>query len=270
MKIYEIKEKIRALKKRLGKIETNFYPGAADDDQEADVFENEKALVFIIQEPNRKRAFFAFAEEDSLKDLLSRIPSGTITEYIHKQKENPLEHTFKDSDMEQYALYIRSTVCYHSNPFTIPETGRRKLLMEMYDPSFGEYAKEEDITELYQLTKETFDILCDDVFTIDQWKKIVSNRECLLYRENGKIITFYVFRLEGKKLYSNMIVNKGPANYSYNLERRIGEDMYSKGIRIFYAWYNSQNSKGLKHSNKNTGKAIKSEEIIYNSVFIKR
>lgn len=270
MKICEIKERMRILKKNCGSIQTNFYPGVASDEQEAEVFENEKALVFIVQEPNRKRAFFAFAEEDSLKDLLLRIPTGTITEYIHKQKTNPLEQLFKDSNMEQYALYIRSTLCYCANPFTIPETGRRKMLMEMYDPSCGEYAKEEDAAELYELTKESFDILCDDVFTIDQWKEIIANQECLLYRENGKITTFYVFRLEGKKLYSNMSVNKGPANYLYNLERRIFEEMYNKGIRIFYAWYNCKNNKALKRGNKDADKVIKSQEIIYNQVFIKK
>lgn len=234
------------------------------------MFENEKALVFVVQEPNRKRAFFAFAEEDFLRDLLLRIPAGTIIEYIHKQKKNPLEHIFKDGDMEKYALYIRSTLCYCENPFTIPETGRRKLLEQMYNPSCGEYAKEQDVTELYELTKETFDVLCDDVFTLEQWKDIVANRECLLYREKGKITTFYVFRLEGKKLYSNMSVNQGPANYLYNLERRIFEEMYNKGIRIFYAWYNAKNNKALRRGNKDADKVIRSQEIIYNQVFIKK
>lgn len=270
MKIYEIKNKIHTLKRTYMRIETNFYPGVANDEQEAELFENEKALVFIIQEPNRRRAFFAFAEEASLKELLLKIPSGTITEYIHKQKRNPLEQLFKDSNMEQYALYIRSTLCYQANPFSIPETGRRKLLMEMYDPSCGEYAKEEDALELCELTKESFDVLCDDVFTMDQWKKIIANQECLLYRENGKIITFYVFRQEGKKLYSNMVVNKGAANFSYNLERRIFEEMWTKGIRVFYAWYNCKNNKALKRGNKATDKVIKSKEIIYNQVFIKK
>lgn len=270
MKISVIKEKMRGLKKFYGKLETNFYPGMASDNQEAEIYENEKALVFIVPEPNRRRAFFAFAEETALKELLLKIPEGTITEYIHKTQKNPLEEIFTESNMEQYALYIRSTLCYCANPFTIPETGRRKLLMEMYDPSCGEYAKKDDIAEFDQLTRETFDILCDDVFTIEQWEEIISRQECLCYRENGKIITFYVFRLEGKKLYSNMSLNRGPANYLYNLERRIFEEMYNKGIRIFYAWYNSKNNKALKRGNKNANNAVKSEEIIYNQVFIKK
>ncbi len=281
IKICEVKEKMRALKKNFGKMQTNFYPGIVDDELEAECYENEKALVFIVQEPNRKRAFFAYAEEDSCKKLLPMLPAGTITESVSRTETNPIEHIFKDSGMERYALYCRVTSCYSENPYLIPEKGRRQLLQEMYDPACGEYAKEEDVAELYELTRETFDPLCDDVFTLEQWKEIVARNECLYHREAGKIVAFYVWRLEGKKLYSNMAVNEGPANYLYNLERRIFEEMWNKGIRIFYAWINCANTKALRRGNedavkalqkedKGTTKIIKPQEIIYNHVFIKK
>ena len=99
--------------------------------------------------------------------------------------------------------------------------------------------------------------------------EIIERKECLLYRENGNIVTFYVWRLEGRKLYSNLVLNEGAANFSYNLERRIFEEMWEKGIRIFYAWYNVKNKKALKRGNANTDKLIKSNEIIYNDIYIK-
>ncbi len=61
----------------------------------------------------------------------------------------------------------------------------------MYEPTFGEYAEKKDAVELYNLTKKTFDVLCDDVFTLEQWDKIIERKECLLHRENGNIVTFY-------------------------------------------------------------------------------
>lgn len=268
MNIREIKDKIRILKKNFRKIETNFYPGMADDLQEAKLFENEKALVFIIAEPNRNRAFFAFADTDSLIELLLKIPEGTVIEYVCK-KENPLKDVFINNYMEHYATYIRDTICYSDNPFTIPEKGRRKLLTDMYDPTCGEYAQKKDIVQLYKITRATFDPLCDDVFSMEEWHKIIDNKECILYREDDQIIAFYVYRLEGKKLYSNLSVNRGAANYLYNLERRIFEEMYNKGIRIFYAWYNSENFKELRRGNPDAIKAIKSQEKIYNYIFIK-
>lgn len=270
MKICEIKDKIRQFKKINLKIETNFYFGILNDGQEAEVFENEKALVFIVQEPNRIRAFFAFAEKNSLRELLLKIPSGTVMEYIHKEQENPLEHIFIAGGMEQYAVFLRRTFCYSENPYTIPETGRRKLLAEMYDPSCGEYATDRDVRELYELDRENFDVLCDGVFDLEQWKQVVSNQECLLCRENGKIIAFYVFRLQGKKLYGNRAMNLGPANYLYNLERRVFEDMWNKGIQVFYSWYNVKNTKALNRFNKEADRVIKFRSIIYNTIYIKK
>ena len=269
MKIGEIKDKIRSLKKDYKKIETNFYPGILDDEQEATLFENEKAIVFVVQEPNRYRAFFGFEDGDFLSEILLQIPDGTVMEYIFRPKKNPLKKIFENGNMEKYSTYIRSTICYSGNPFSIPEEGRRKLLEQMYEPTFGEYAEKKDAVELYNLTKKTFDVLCDDVFTLEQWDKIIERKECLLHRENGNIVTFYVWRLEGRKLYSNMVVNEGPANFSYNLERRIFEEMWSKGIRIFYAWYNIKNKKALKRGNEKTEELIKSKEIIYNDIYIK-
>ena len=269
MKIREIKEKIRLLKINFKKIVTNFYPGILNDEQDTEFYKNEKALVFVVQEANRKRAFFAFAEKDALSELLLQIPAETVIEFIYKQEQNPLKMVFENGNMRKYATYMRKTICYSDNPFSIPETGRRKLLEQMYDPDCGVYAKEEDAVDLYELTRATFDILCDDVFTLDQWRKIIEKKECLLYREDGEIIAFYVYRLEGKKLYSNLSVNKGSANYLYNLERRVFEEMWERGIRIYYGWFNTKNNKALMRKNENKHKAVKSEEIIFNDIYIK-
>lgn len=270
MKILEIKEKIRSLKRSYKKIDTNFYPGTADDEQEADVFENEKALVFVIQEPNRRRVFFVSADETDLSKLLLKIPKGSVLEYICRDEKNPLENVFANSGVVLYKTYIRRTICYSDNPYDLPETGRRKLLKELYDPACGEYADEKDVCDLFELTKETFDPLCDDVFTVEQWEDIVAKKQCLLYRENGEIISYYVFRQEGKKLYSNISLNRGPANYLYNLERRVFEEMWAKGIRIFYAWFHIENSKALRRKNENDEKYTKSKEIIFNFIYMKK
>ena len=95
------------------------------------------------------------------------------------------------------------------NPYDIPETGRRKLLVELYDSVCKEYPQLSDVQELYELTLSTFDPLTDDIPTVEQWKNIIENKECVIHREEGKIISYYVYRLEGKKLYSNITLNRG-------------------------------------------------------------
>ena len=86
------------------------------------------------------------------------------------------------------------------NPYDIPETGRRKLLVELYDSVCKEYPQLSDVQELYELTLSTFDSLTDDIPTVEEWKNIIENKECVIHREEGKIISYYVYLNRGVRI----------------------------------------------------------------------
>lgn len=270
MIISEVKQKINTLKKNTKRYITNFYPGLADNNQEVEYMENEQAIVFILQERFRKRCFFAYADEEALVPLLLKVPANTIMEFISRDKTNPLEELFYRGNMSKYATYIRKTECFKENPYKISETGRRALLSEMYDSNCGEYPTTDAAEELDALHRQVFDPLCDDMYTIDEWKEKIDRKEILVCRENGKIMAYYCFCLEGRKLYSNISVNTGNANILYNMERRIFEEMWDRGIRVYYAWFNEKNGKAMCRENKNAVTCIKSRELLYNFIYIKK
>ena len=110
----------------------------------------------------------------------------------------------------------------------------------MYDSACGEYPTEEDAEEIYEIHMRNFDAVSDDIFTIDEWKEKIRKKEVLVYREEGKIIAYYNWKLEGNTFYSNVSVDEGPANIMYNLERRVFEKYWEQGIRIFYFWVNKK------------------------------
>lgn len=266
----EVKQKIKCLKKNTKGYITNLYPGLVDDKQEVELMENEQAIVFILQERFRKRCFFAYTDEEAFVSLLLKVPANTILEFVSREQTNPIETVLDRGNMNKYAVYIRKTDCYKENPFTIPETGRRALLTEMYDPNCGEYPTTEAAEELEALHRQIFDPLCDDMYSIAEWKEKINKKEILVYRENGKIMAYYCFCLEGCKLYNNISVNTGNANILYNMERRIFEEMWDRGIRVYYAWFNEKNTKAMCRGNKNAMKCIKSRELLYNLIYIKK
>ena len=268
--VLEIRKKISEMKKQYGNVITNFYPGILSDVEKADLCEEEKALIFIVQEPHRRRLFFAATDIDLLETLLKDVPQGVVLEYIYREEENPLKESFLRGKFEEYAIYVRITTKYSGSPYTIPESGRRKLLEEMYNSNCGEYAKLSDVEALYKITMETFDVVCDDVFSLEKWKEIINNQECILYKESGEIIAYYVWNLQGKKLYSNMTVNRGTADILYSMERRVFEQMWENGIRIYYAWFDVKNKKALLRGNKRIKEVIESQEMIYNGVYVKK
>lgn len=269
MKIKEVFEKVNLIKIKHKKLYTNIIWSNLPENEDAEVHIEEKGIVFIIQEPNRRRGYYAVSDLTILVLLLKKVENGVVLEQIHKGKTDDMKNHFLGSGFRDYQMYIRTTICYKKNPYEIPEHGRRKLLQEMYDAECGEYPTSNDAQELCDLANSLFDPLTDDIFTLEKWSDIIEKKECLIYRENGIIIACYVWHLEGKKLYSNMAMNQGAANYLYNIERRVFEHMWENGIRIYYSWINCKNKKALLRYNQNTKEYIKTINHIYNSIYVK-
>ena len=180
-----------------------------------------------------------------------------------------MEHVILEAGFSNYKTYVRTTVCYKKNGYEVPEKGRRKLLQELYDPTCGEYPTIDDVEELIEISKANFDELTDDVFTKEEWKHVIEKKSCLVYKEAGKIVAYYVWRLDGKQLYSNMTLNMGAANYLYNMERRIYDEMWEKGIRVYYAWVDMKNVKARVRFNEESKNVISSVSHMYNSIYRK-
>lgn len=263
MTIKEISQKVRKIRTDYTALHTNINWSNLDLDAEVTVFCGQKGIVFLVPETNKTKVYYAATDVDEISGLLSQVPNGAVLEYLYKN-ENDMNALFEGAGFLHYANYFRVTTTYEVNPFG-NEKGKRKLLNELYDPECGEYPSLEDAEELEQLTRRKFDPLTDDVFSIDEWRDIIRKKECLVIKENGKIVTYYVWRLAGRKLYSNISLNLGPANYMYNLERRIFDHMWENGVRVSYAWFNEGNSRVLTKSNltKNSGD-------LYDAIYVKR
>lgn len=265
MKIEVINKRIAELKKRYGKLLTNIYK---TEDKEASAFyETEEGILYEVTEPEKIKVYYAVKDKLVFLELIQNANKGAVLEYIHR-KGNDLPIFLDTPKLKLYKTYIRITVSYKSNPFELPEEGRRALLPKMYDPTCGEYPDMSDIDELDKLMRENFDVLTDYIFTREQWEEIIKRKECLCYKENGVIYTFYIWRLEGKKLYINVALNMSTANYLYNLERRVFEEMWAKGIRTSYAWYHVKNYKALKRQNKKVNDVVLRKSELYNTIYL--
>lgn len=248
MNVNKWMEERARIKRETGSVITNFTMSSVPEKDCEKVYSAETYYATLYWNIDKYVLDFVVATPDDLRTLLALIPGNTIINIVYKE-ECDLDPLFISQGLVLYASYQRNVTRYKSNPYLLPETSkRRQILPKMYDPECGEYPVREDAEELDQLHRQVFDPLCDDMFTIDEWKEKIDNKEILVYRKNGKITAYYCFRLEGKKLYSNMSVNIGAANTLYNMERRVFEEMWNKGIRIFYGWFNLKNIRAKNHA----------------------
>ncbi len=254
---------------------TNIYAGILQEDSMVNVLHNEGSVVFWLPERYRVRMFFCTSDLESMRELSKQIPSGTVSEFLIREVDDEylIDMIFNDMGFDKHSMYVRVTQVWGDrSPYTVHEIGRRKLLEQMYEENFGEYPTEDDVDELFEINKSTFDSQSDDIFTKQEWLDIIKEKRILVHRENGEIVTFYIWRQRGRKLEINVALNRGGANYLYNIERRVFEEFWEKGIRIFYFWKNRDNSAAWRHANPNPEikELLISKTYLYNSIYVKR
>lgn len=259
----DVMQRVASLKREYGKLLTNIIPGAMKQELEYELLREGAGIVVIAYEPYRKRGFFAAKDRETLEALLKDLPENIMFEWIYRD-ENILEGIMNRVNIQLYATYVRHMSVWSENPYRIPAKGGSALLLqEMYEPESGEYARESDAEELCELSKSVFDTNCDDVYTVEEWRELIAHREVLVSRGKEKILSCYAWHLEGNRLYSNIVINLGPANLLYNLERRIFDEMWDKGIRVFYVWRNMKNEKAFKR----LGALPERTDVLYNAIY---
>lgn len=243
-------QEMTRIKREYGMAITNFTMNSAEEESCEEIYKSKSYYAVLYKDIDKYVLSFVVASLEDLHNLIELMPNNTVINILYRKiDECDLDAFLKSEGLLLHATYQRTSIRYKSNPYLCPEKSkRRQILPKMYDPECGEYPDLEDAEELDCLCRKVFDPLCDDMFSIDEWKEKIENKEILVYRDEGKITAYYMFRLEGKKLYSNMSVNIGAANTLYNMERRIFEEMWNKGIRTFYGWGNLKNKKARKHA----------------------
>lgn len=271
MKLCEVREKIDLLKSEYRVQLTNIYAIDFESDKEVECYENDKNIVFVIEEPFRKRVFFCATDMDTIKELFDQVPQNAVLEFMYRKENDSKKEIFESLGFSEYTTYVRDTKVYGDmSPFEYPERGRRKILEKKYDPDFGEYPTKEDAKELFELNKKAFDEICDDIFTVEQWETIIENKECLVFRAKGRIVAYHVWKHEGKKMYSNISYCEGPANWNYNLERRVFEKLWEQGVRTQYYWYNVNNPHALTREREEIVDILKARSFMYNGIYVKK
>lgn len=267
--IDEINNKIREIKKCAIReaFLSNYMPTKIGKADKYKVWYNDNGMVMLVANPYNEEAFFVSNDEEALIELLEELPSKTMIESLY-QDEDKLLPVCERAGFQLHSTFERTIVTYEENPYSVPEKGKRKLLQEYYDPNCGEYAAEEDIEQLDVLHKQAFDIYGDDVFSIDEWKQIIQKKECMVYKENDVILSYFVWKVEGKKLYSNVSYNSTAANILYNMERRVFEECWEQGIRTLYFWVKRENVRGLRRIHEEPLAGEKYGKALYNNILI--
>ena len=269
MILKEINEKIKEIKTKNRSYLSNIIYSKLNNEEDYAVVCLKNAIAILVKDRNRTSAFFVASDEENLKKLLLELPKETYIEHFHEDIEDSLRGVFEAGQYKYYAEYVRETTTYLKNPYEIVEKGRRAILQEMYNPLQGEVPQEQDAESIYRLCLDVFDPVIDDVFSVEEWRKAIVDKECLVVKKGGEVIALYKWCIEGNKLYSNLAVNLGSADLLYNMERRIFEKYWEEGIHTAYGWINILNAKALRRKPPCPTNIVKSKNVLYDTIYKK-
>ena len=93
---------------------------------------------------------------------------------------------------------------------------------------------------------DTFDPRESHIKSLEEIKAMARNHNLKVVTEQGNILTLVAFLFEGKKLYIEQVINRGPKPYMHCLYLSILEEAAREGIHYAYTWVNAENEKGKR------------------------
>lgn len=239
MRIQEIMQFISSLRKTKKRLITNYYLTLQGSEEDFDSWTSENSIVFCAQENKVYRCYFATTDMNELNTLLQKMPSGTVLDYITKEKNR--DFRWVDAGFKLYRTLIRYTNPNWSDEDR-PKSKRALFLEQFYDETIGEFATPADAEELYELLYKIFDYRVSRLPSMEQLIEMIEKKWVLLYREHGKITAFLMYQIEGRKYYGYQIYNKGTADITYNLERKATKYAQSAyQVKSSYGWVEIDN-----------------------------
>lgn len=261
MKIQEIMQFISSLRKSKKKLLTNYFLTYQNSEQDFPTWQGKETIVFSVQEEKLQRCFFASTDEKELNFLLKELPSGTVMDYITKEKME--EFCWTEAGFGLYRTLIRYTNPSWENE-SQPKSKRALFLEQFYDENMGQFADVEDAEEIYELLYKIFDVRVSRLPSMQQLIQMIKKNWVLLYREQERIVAFLIYQIEGRKYYGYQIYNEGTADITYNLER--------KAIQYAAATYKIKNSYGwveIDNLGANARCEVSNFDGTYDYIFVK-
>lgn len=249
--ISEIETQISRIKIRNRKsILSNYYGQLKKEDGHImDFFQTDNAIVFTVKVNEVIYGYFYGSQPEEIRGLLKKLPKDTIVEYIAKA-ESTIDNLFTETGFQKYAVFER-LIDPNLSDFFDTEKNRYGCLFQRFVPTEKQcqeyYAVPEDADETLALLHASFDKYVGHFPTKEELLQDIDEKHVLLYREENRIMALHIYRLEGKKYYSYISINKGSFFMMYSLLAIAIKDACTSGASYGYCWVKENNEPALRY-----------------------
>lgn len=196
-----------------------------------------KTICFGIDDNEVYRLFFFTCDVKELNDTFSFFPVGAVIEYTGLT-ENPDIDFDSISCIEQIDSFKR----YKTN---LSNFGFKEKLDNSFYKRFvnncGEICSLSDFDEMKLLLGKIFDKRVSHLPNDEELGELIKNDNVFVVKNDEQIKTFWIFKKEGKRIYSYQAYNSIQGTYLQSMWFRLFEEFKDAGFRECYAWVSDKN-----------------------------
>lgn len=120
-------------------------------------------------------------------------------------------------------------------------------LDRFYREEYGRLAKKEQLAEIQKILRERFDRYADHLYSDEEMEELIVNNQVWIQCEDNQITTIFVYKIEGKKFYSNISFNDSTADVLYSIQKKVLlKAVEEYNITYYYGWIRINNRQALK------------------------
>ena len=106
-----------------------------------------------------------------------------------------------------------------------------------------QYAERKHAQDIYDMLYDTFDPFTSHLPTLDQSVVDIEHRNVVVVTEEDHVAGFIIFKVIGKKVYIEQIINRGKSVYMHALYMGVLEKAMADGINSAYTWVKEDNER---------------------------
>ncbi len=204
--------------------QTNYFNIPIDSD--CICFSNKNAILFLNQEKDFYKLYYAYINSADFELLLEQLPSLNIYLEIISKNELPKEQ--------------KAVINKYFNYYTTYQKLYKKLSVNNAEilPKCRI-----DIDLIYQKIYSTFNVYFEHLMDKDELIRLARDKKVLTIYENNELKSFLIYKITGKKAYLNHIANFGSKENLINLWKLFYQVLNSEEIEYLDLWYDINNKK---------------------------
>ena len=242
------KTDLRALTAEMAKIKRQSKPIFTNyclntpNDAEYEAMLDSGALAFTYNDNDINRICFYGNNEAALINMLSLFQRGSVIDYVSRDSA-PFGASLADAGFNCYAVMQRMV-----NP-DLRATFSRNLSRNALDVLCSErvgHATEEDAMQIMRMLYKHLDKNTGHFCHISELITLAKNGNVMCAKENGEISCFFIFKIEGRKLYGYQMYSEKPGESLHSIYYNAISEQIGNGINYAYNWVDSMNKRVIR------------------------